>query len=179
MQIFLHLVVGIFRKFDVFISRGDVMKFMVISSLVFGLLYAWPISTFSLDEYQKDTITVYVQGEVVEEKKVVLDKYSTVEDALGFIELTDEADISGFNLLICLKDQDVLSIPKKTTIAKISINTATVDELMNIPGIGKVKAEKIISYRELNGLFQTIEDIMKIDGIKEKSFEKLKDFICL
>ena len=50
---------------------------------------------------------------------------------------------------------------------------------MNIPGIGKVKAEKIIAYREMNGLFQTIEDNMKIDGIKEKSFEKLKDFICL
>ena len=50
---------------------------------------------------------------------------------------------------------------------------------MNIPCIGKVKAEKIISYREINGLFQKIEDIMKIDGIKEKSFEKLKDFICL
>ena len=44
-----------------------------------------------LDDYQKDTITVYVQGEVVEEKKVVLDKYSTIEDALRFIELTNEA----------------------------------------------------------------------------------------
>lgn len=179
MQIFFYLVVGIIKKFDVFISRGDVMKFIIISSLVFGLLYAWPMSTFSLDDYQNDSITVYVQGEVVEEKKLVLDKYSTIEDALGFIELTDEADVSGFNLLMCLKDQDVLSIPKKTTVSKISINTATVDELMTIPGIGKVKAEKIISYREINGLFQTIEDIMKIDGIKEKSFEKLKDFICL
>lgn len=179
MQIFFYLVVGIIRKFDVFISRGDIMKFMVISSLVFGLLYAWPMSTFSLGDFQNDSITVYVQGEVVEEKKLILDKYSTIEDALGFIELTDEADISGFNLLMCLKDQDVLSIPKKTTVTKISINTATVEELMNIPGIGKVKAEKIIAYREINGLFQTIEDIMKIDGIKEKSFEKLKDFICL
>ena len=155
------------------------MKFMFISTLIFGLLYTVPISSFSLADYQKEFITVFVQGEVIEEKKLTLDKYSTIEDVLDFVELTEEADLSSLNVLMYVKDQDVITIPKIQIFEKVSINTATIDELMTIPGIGKVKAEKIISYREVNGLFQTIEDIMKIEGIKEKSFERLKEYICL
>ena len=61
----------------------------------------------------------------------------------------------------------------------ISINTASKDELMTLSGIGESKALAIISYRENNGLFERIEDIMNVSGIGEKMFEKIKDFITL
>jgi competence protein ComEA len=60
---------------------------------------------------------------------------------------------------------------------KININTASKEELMTIPGIGEAKACSIIAYREENGTFKTIEDIMKIPGIKEGLFSKISDRI--
>lgn len=60
---------------------------------------------------------------------------------------------------------------------KININIATKEELMTLSGIGEARAESIIAYRETNGRFQTIEDIMLVDGIKESAFAKIKDKI--
>lgn len=59
----------------------------------------------------------------------------------------------------------------------ININTASASELTQIPGIGESKAQKIIAYREENGGFSSIEDIMFIPGIKEGMFNKIKDYI--
>lgn len=61
----------------------------------------------------------------------------------------------------------------------ININTAALDALMTLPGIGKAKAQSIISYREEKGKFIRIEDIMKINGIKDAVFSKIKDKICV
>lgn len=60
----------------------------------------------------------------------------------------------------------------------VNINTATLSELMNLPGIGESRAESIIAYREKHGAFSTIEDIMQISGIKDAAYEKIKDRIC-
>lgn len=62
---------------------------------------------------------------------------------------------------------------------KVNINTADEDELMTLSGIGESRAKAIIAYREENGKFESIEDIMKIDGIKEKMFEKIRDSITV
>lgn len=62
---------------------------------------------------------------------------------------------------------------------KISINTATKEELMELDGVGEVTAEKIIAYREENGGFQKIEDLMNVSGIGEKRFDAVKDSIVL
>lgn len=66
---------------------------------------------------------------------------------------------------------------KKDT--KVSINTATVEELMKIDGIGESKAKAIVKYRETNGNFETIEDIKNVSGIGESTFEKFKDYITV
>ena len=60
---------------------------------------------------------------------------------------------------------------------KLDINTASVSDLMNLPGIGKSKAEAIVAYRETEGGFSSIEDLMKIPGIKEGVFVQLKEHI--
>lgn len=62
---------------------------------------------------------------------------------------------------------------------KININQASKEKLMELSGIGESKAAQIISYREENGAFQKIEDIMKISGIKEGVFGRIKDFITV
>jgi len=62
---------------------------------------------------------------------------------------------------------------------KININTASVEELDRLPGIGKTKAQAIVDYRSQNGNFRTPEDIEKVKGIKAGSFEKIKDYIKL
>jgi competence protein ComEA helix-hairpin-helix repeat region len=62
---------------------------------------------------------------------------------------------------------------------KIDINKASLDELDTLPGIGEATAQDIISYREDNGPFKTIQDIMKVPRIKESRFEKIKDFITV
>ena len=61
----------------------------------------------------------------------------------------------------------------------ININTADLDSLQRLPGIGKVKAEAIIEYRESIGGFKTKEEIKKVRGIGEKTFEKIKDLIVI
>ncbi len=59
----------------------------------------------------------------------------------------------------------------------ISINNATKEELMTLPGIGESKAKSIISYREENGKYKTIEDIKNVDGIGESLYAQIKDLI--
>lgn len=60
----------------------------------------------------------------------------------------------------------------------VDINSADKATLMTLPGIGESKADKIIAYREENGRFSSIEDIMLVGGIKEGLFNKVKDRIC-
>lgn len=62
---------------------------------------------------------------------------------------------------------------------KININTAPADELILLKGIGKINAEKIIEFRDRQGHFKTIEDLMKVPGIGKKTFEKNKDRIIV
>ena len=60
---------------------------------------------------------------------------------------------------------------------RLDINTASVSELMTLPGIGSAKAEAIVSYRKEYGDFSSIEDLMKVPGIKEGIFRQMKEHI--
>lgn len=61
----------------------------------------------------------------------------------------------------------------------VNINTASKEELITLTGVGESKALAIIDYREKNGGFKNIEDIMNVSGIGEKAFEKIKDYITI
>ncbi len=63
--------------------------------------------------------------------------------------------------------------------ALVNINTADAATLTTLPGIGESRAEAIVDYRESSGGFERIEDIMKVSGIKEGAFQKIKDKICV
>lgn len=65
------------------------------------------------------------------------------------------------------------------TSTKVSINSATLEQLDTLPGIGAAKAQDIITYREQNGPFTTIEDLKKVSGIGDTLFAQIKDYLTL
>lgn len=62
---------------------------------------------------------------------------------------------------------------------KVNLNTASAQELDNLPGIGKAIAQAIVEYREQKGAFQTIQQVMEVEGIGEKTFEAIRDLITV
>ncbi len=62
---------------------------------------------------------------------------------------------------------------------KLDINTSTAQELMKLPGIGEVLSQAIVDYRQKNGDFSCIEDIMNVDGIGEGRFSAIEEYICV
>ncbi|MGD6853694.1 helix-hairpin-helix domain-containing protein [Bacillus infantis] len=111
--------------------------------------------------------------------------------------LTEKADETRINFAQRVGDEMVIYVPEEgeelsgaTEPAQaisaaseadgmVNINSAGSEELQDIPGIGPSKAAAIIEYRETEGPFQSLEDLMQISGIGEKTFEKLKSYIKL
>lgn len=136
------------------------------------------------------SIYIDVKGEVEKNGVYEMKSGNRVKDVIelagGF---TNEADTKQVNLAKLLEDEMVIYIPKIGEIpplepasseeGKISLNKATIEELQTLTGIGPAKAAAILSYREENGPFKQIEDLMLITGIGEKSFEKIKDELIL
>lgn len=85
---------------------------------------------------------------------------SNSDNNIGEAKLVDVSENTGFSGLI-------------------NINTATIDELMKLTGIGEAKAKSIIDYREKNGPFKIKEDLIKVSGISETIFNKIKEAIEL
>ena len=142
-------------------------------------------------EDMQEQICVYVCGAVLEPRVVTLPLGSRVDEALqaagGFAE---DADRSAVNLAALLSDGQKVYFPalteewtetvqEQTPDNRVNINTADVAGLCTLPGIGQARAETIIAYREQNGPFDKIEDIMKVSGIKEGAFEKIKALITV
>ena len=153
-------------------------------------------------------ITVYVSGEVNKSGVVTLkegDRLAVAVEKLG--GTTKKADLNNINLAIRVKDEEHYIIPKigeakqenlkdvnntkdienaeiknentEKDSSKININTATLEELDKLPGVGEATANKIISHREENGQFKNIEDIKNVNGIGDKKFENMKELMCV
>jgi competence protein ComEA len=69
--------------------------------------------------------------------------------------------------------------PTATAAAPVNLNTATAEQLATIPGVGPKMAERILDYRQKNGGFKKVEDLMNVSGVGEKSFLKMKPLIAV
>ena len=67
----------------------------------------------------------------------------------------------------------------KQEVALVDVNSASVEELMSVPGIGQVVAQRIVEFREKNGPYKSVDDLLKVQGIGEKSLAKLRDRIVV
>src|SRR5699024_2138826 len=142
-------------------------------------------------------IIVDIKGQVkvpgvyhMEEGSRIID---VIEKAGG---LLDESETTAVNFAQLLSDQMVIYVPKigenppiestnaqesseEGKISRININEADKEALMTLNGIGDSKAENILTYREENGLFKSIEEIKNVSGIGEATFNNLKDSIVV
>lgn len=140
------------------------------------------------NEVSEKKIYVQVSGAVVKPGVYELVEGSRVFEAIEMAGgLTRQADAAQINQVQVLNDGQMIYVMEQGEAAnsnegqqddgKVNLNTATVEQLMTLPGIGQAKAQSIIAWREENGSFAEIEDLMEIEGIKEGVFSKIKDSI--
>ena len=142
-------------------------------------------------EEENEEITIHIIGEVKYPGIVILKSGQRIVDAIEAAGgETEEADLNKLNLAQLLNDGDKIYVPNKndeideykdTTSqnTNVNLNTATLEELMTLPGIGESTAQKIIDYRKQNGKFKTIEDLKNVSGIGESKFDNIKEKIIV
>lgn len=120
-----------------------------------------------------------------------------VERAGGF---TEDADLDRVNQAAPLRDGQMLRIPRKgeplpegdvcalsgssagggrSEQLRVNLNTASVEELTRLPGIGETKAKDIVAYREEHGHFRSVEEVQNVPGIGSKTFDKIRPYIVV
>lgn len=150
---------------------------------------------------QEKTITVEIKGEVKKPDVYMLNENAIVKELIEAAGgLTENAELSNINRakklqnheLICIANKNDINKEGKNTNAetntnqnqgqgvsnkKVNINSATIEDLKTLNGVGDSKAKNIIEYRDKNGGFKLLEDIKNVTGIGEKMFERIKDQI--
>lgn len=133
-------------------------------------------------------ITVYVTGEVNQpDQLITLPPGSRVQDALEAVGgTTEQADLEKVNLAGLLRDGDQVDVPPKgqeTALATpsggelVHINTATVEELDTLPGVGPSLAQRIIEYRDANGAFQNLDELDAVEGVGPSLLDQIRDLV--
>ena len=138
------------------------------------------------------SIYVYVCGAVMYPGVYELASESRIYEAVNLAGgLTEDADETLLNQAELLNDGQKIYVPyigEADTVQRkdaeegtdrVNINTASLESLMTLQGVGESRARSIIAYREENGEFQTIEDIMNVTGIKEGLYGKIKEQITV
>lgn len=152
------------------------------------------------DNTKETKIFIDIKGAVKHPNVYEMASSNRVIDALNKAEVLKDADLSQLNLSEKLVDQKLIYVPKKgensmkinsqqstlnssdvkiNTNQPLNLNSATEEQLKNIPGIGPSKAKEILNYREQNHGFNSIDDLMKIKGFGKKTFEKLKEHFTI
>lgn len=150
---------------------------------------------------EREFVTVEIKGCVKKPDVYKLKKGANVKELIEMAGgLTEDGDDTNINRATVLKNEQCILIMTKdsqnqkqmqnnkvssTTIndnkkdEKIDLNSATVEQLDSLPGVGKVTAEKIVEYREKQGGFKSIDELKSIGGLGDKKIDKFRDKICI
>ncbi len=147
------------------------------------------------DSDTAESVTVYISGEVLDQKVVKVEQGKRLIDAVelcgGF---TDKADLNLVNLALVLEEEGHYIIPKigenytqatsdskqtNTSSELVNINTADINILKTLPGVGDILAQRILEKRELLGKFESIEQLRDVSGIGDKKYSDIKDKVII
>lgn len=156
---------------------------------------------------KKGKIIVHVVGEVNNPGVVTLDEGARIIDVIKSAgDKTEDADLSKINLAYIVEDGTQIYVPRigenreeliteeagngvivnssslskeESKELKVNINTASLEKLITLPGVGNSTAQKIIEYRNENGKFKDIEDLKNVPGIGESKYNNLKEMITI
>ena len=135
-------------------------------------------------------LQVYVTGAVKDPGVYTLedgDRLGQLVEAAG--GAADDADLEAINLAALLRDEDHWHIPRigeapkvstagaANPVGRIDVNSATPVQLEGLPGIGEVKARSIIQYRETNGPFASVDDLLAVGGIGPATLDAIRDLV--
>jgi len=144
-------------------------------------------------------VVVELRGEVEAPGVYELFPGARLQDAIAAAGgMTEDADLSTVNLARRLRDGELIAIltlpvpgstpmvPSTDTphnaradepLAKLNINTATAQELEALPGVGEVIAARIVTYREQNGPFRSVDDLIHVEGISDRAIDRIRDLV--
>jgi competence protein ComEA len=141
------------------------------------------------------TITVQVEGAVNHPGTVSLPAGARLDEAIAAAGgLTDDADVSRLFLAARVGDGERIIIPRREIatsasggtpadaqmgVGKLDLNTATAEQLQELPGIGAVLAQRIVAYRDEHGPFTSIDELDNVEGIGPSLLEKLRPLVTV
>lgn len=174
---------------------GAVMK-AIIMMAVFSIVYLVAmdfvnkkLNSFDFGEQEYvETInddryyTVTIEGAITNPGTYTVNKGDTLAYLVTLSGgLKENADAKTYNLSTVLENNTTYYIGaiQEGNLEKISINTANISLLDTLPGIGSVLAKRIVSYRNSQGNFTSLEQLKKVSGIGDSLFDQIKDLICL
>ena len=187
--------------FDGTVSGNETGRITVIT----GTETVCETTYISETEITQPLIDVYICGAVYYPGVYEIEAGSIINDAVLLAGgLTENADISRVNLVYIINSNLSIYIPEEGEVCEespilrtedqvvwgdepsgaqqagglVNINTASLEQLMSLPGIGQVTANAILEYREQNH-FERVEDIMNVTGIGEAKFNGIRDLICV
>lgn len=179
-------------------TRGrvaTVAALSVVAVTIGALIGQTPVSvpTSTIDEGnapeqgEAATVAVHVSGMVVAPGVVDVPPDSIVADAIEAAGgLLSAADVDQINLAAPIVPGEQIIVPGPTGSVSagpdadegvLSINQASAGDLESLPGVGPVLAERIVSYRESNGRFEAVEDLLEVPGIGEAKLEAIRDLV--
>ena len=154
-----------------------------------------PENSFSQPETIKNELVVHVAGAVQNPGVYTLQDGSRVEDAITRAQLLPQSDADALNRAALLSDGQKIVVPfvdeaqtsnpstesETGTMPndKVNLNHATLAQLMTLPGIGEVKAQAIMQYRQEHNGFQTIDQLLQVNGIGSAIYSQIADLVCV
>ena len=154
-----------------------------------------PEDSFSQPETIKNELVVHVAGAVQNPGVYTLQDGSRVEDAITRAQLLPQSDADALNRAALLSDGQKIVVPfsgesqtsnpltesETETMPndKVNLNHATLAQLMTLPGIGEVKAQAIMQYRQEHNGFQTIDQLLQVNGIGSAIYSQIADLVCV
>lgn len=183
------------------VATADVQSEPLSPEVADGLTDSNQDEAIGRNGQEMEACYVYVCGAVETPGVYMLDSGDRIYEAIALAGgLTEDASTAAVNQAETVSDGQMIFVPtieeaeagigvisevsgaatseqEAVSDGRVNLNTASLTELMTLPGIGESKAQSILDYRAKNGGFSSVEEIMNVDGIKEGLYNRIKDSI--